>query len=259
MPDFLDILAKDAKATIDQGYYVHPPRTATVPGSLKNALTHSKAVPVITEIKGASPSAGAIRKDFAPEKIAEDMARGGAAGISVLTEPKHFDGALGYLARVRQAVKLPILMKDIILSETQLEAGARFGANAALLIQALFDRGYSERSVDEMVAEAHSRNLEVLLETRSADEFQRALKSGADMVGINNRDLRTLQVDLKATKRILENNTHEGKTIVSESGIATADDVRFLRACGANAFLVGSAIMRAHDVEAKVRELVHAF
>ena len=252
------MLARDARATVDEGYYVHTAPIEPVSASLKNAITQSKTVPVITEIKGASPSAGTIKKGFAPEKIAEAMAKGGAVGISVLTEPKHFDGALSYLARVREAVSLPILMKDIVISSVQLEAASRIGANAVLLIEALFDREYCDSSVDEMIAEAHSRNLEVLLETHSDDEFRRALSSDADMVGINNRDLGTLKVDLSVTKKILEENSAVGKIVVSESGIATADDVRFLHACGAKAFLVGSAIMLANDVEAKVRELVHA-
>jgi indole-3-glycerol phosphate synthase len=149
-------------------------------------------------------------------------------------------------------------MKDIIISPVQLEAAATVGADAVLLIKALFDRGYCKPGVDEMVVEAHSRGLEVLLEAHSEDEFHRALGSDADMVGINNRDLGTLKVDLNVTKKILEKNPGEGKIVVSESGITKADNVRFLRACGADAFLVGSAIMRADDVEAKVREFVHA-
>jgi len=258
MPDFLDVLAQDAKATVEEGYYVHPKPAMTCHASLKQAITQSKTVPIITEVKGASPSAGTIKKAFAPERIAEAMARGGAIGISVLTEPKHFDGSLSNLAEVRQAVRLPILMKDIVLSTAQLEAAAQVGANVVLLIQALFDRGYCQCGVDEMVAEAHARNLEVLLETHSQDEFRRALSSNADLVGINNRNLGTLKVDLNVTKKILEQNAAGGKIVVSESGITSAADVCFLRGCGADAFLVGSAVMRAGDVEAKVRELVHA-
>lgn len=258
MTDFLDVLARDAKETINTGYYedVNPKRS--LPVSLKTAIIQCKNVPIITEVKAASPSKGTIRKNIAPEKIAAAMAKGGATGISVLTEPKHFNGALGYLGKVRESVDLPILMKDIIISAVQLDAASKIGANAALLIQALFDRGYSEYTIDAMIEEAHLRNLEVLLETHSENEFRRAVKSAADLVGINNRDLGTLKVDLNVTKRILAGNASEGKIVVSESGVNSALDVRFLRDCGAKAFLIGSAIMLADNVEVKVKEFVHA-
>ena len=146
-------------------------------------------------------------------------------------------------------MKLPILMKDIILSSVQLEAASKAGANIVLLIKALFDRGYCECSIHEMIANAHSKDLEVLLEAHDAGEFRSAVKTHADLVGINNRDLATLKVDLGVTKRILERNDTEGKIIVSESGINTPADLRFLRDCGAHAFLIGSAVMLADNVE----------
>jgi len=259
MPDFLDTLARDAKETVSKGYYEHEVFSPQVShASLKAAIERSSLVPIITEIKAASPSAGTIRKSIAPEKIALAMAKGGATGISVLTEPKHFNGSLEYLIKVRKAVNLPILMKDFIISPRQLAAASQMGANAVLLIQALFDRGYCERRLDEIIAEAHSRHLEVLLEAHNVDEFHRAVNSDADLVGINNRNLGTLKVDLNVTKAILEKNPANGKVLVSESGIHTPDDVRFLHKCGAKAFLIGSAIMEANDVEAKVREFAHA-
>jgi indole-3-glycerol phosphate synthase len=109
-----------------------------------------------------------------------------------------------------------------------------------------------------MIAEAHSNNLEVLLETRNEDEFRSAVDTDADLVGINNRNLGTLKVDLDVTRQILENNGAKGKIIVSESGISTPADIRFLRACGARAFLIGSAVMRVDNVEETVKEFVHA-
>ena len=256
MPDFLDVLARDAKETINKGYYEIVTQTAASQVSLKTAIVESKTVPVITEIKAASPSKGTIRKNLKADKIAEAMEKGGAVGISVLTEPKHFHGSLKYLTQVRETVKLPILMKDIIVSSVQLEAASRAGANAALLIQALFDRGYGECGIQDMIAKAHSKNLEVLLETHTASEFRFAVSTDADIVGINNRDLRTLKVDLTVTKKILEENKAEGKIIVSESGINSPADLRFLRECGANAFLIGSAVMSADNIEGKVKEFV---
>jgi indole-3-glycerol phosphate synthase len=256
MADFLDVLARDAKETIRKGYYDVSTQTAIAHISLKKAIMVSETASVITEIKAASPSAGTIRKNLEAAKLAKAMEKGGAIGISVLTEPKHFKGSLNSLAKAQKAVKLPILMKDIILSPTQLETASKVGANAVLLIQALFDRGHCECGVKEMVTEAHSKNLEVLLETHNEDEFRFAVDSDANLVGINNRDLGTLKVDLDVTKRILKNNDAKRKIVVSESGINTPADLRFLRECGAHAFLIGSAVMLAGNVEKKVKELV---
>jgi len=127
-----------------------------------------------------------------------------------------------------------------------------------LLIKSLFDRGYCECNLSDMIATAHSKGLEVLLESHTAEEFRSAVRTHADLVGINNRDLATLKVDLGVTKRILEGNNVEGKVVVSESGINAPADLRFLRGCGAHAFLIGSAVMLADNVEAKVKEFVSA-
>lgn len=258
MPDFLDVLARDAKATIETGYYEHPSKAVAFPVSFRNTISQSQRVPIIAEIKSASPSRGIINRDFSPGKVALAMAKGGAAGISVLTEPKHFNGSLSNLTKARGATKLPILMKDIILSLVQLDAAVRIGANAVLLIQALYDRNDGELEVDEMLREAHLRGLEVLLEVHDEDEFHRALASGADLVGINNRNLKTLEVDLNVTKRILESKRMIDKIVVSESGINTTTDIRFLSDCGAKAFLIGSAVMSNDNVESKVREFTMA-
>jgi indole-3-glycerol phosphate synthase len=257
MRDFLDELAESAKETLHQAYYelAVPAPKRHVSVSLKQAILKSGNVAVITEIKGASPSKGVIRSKIQPAKLATAMAKGGAAGISVLTEPKHFSGSLEYLACVRNTVQSPILMKDFVLSPVQLDAAARVGANAVLLIQALFDRGYCDCGVYEMTVAAHKRGLEVLLETRNEEEFQRAVQGEADLVGINNRDLGTLRVDLNVTRRILSKCDANGKVVVSESGVNSSEDIRFLQAAGAKAFLVGSVVMLSADVEAKVREL----
>jgi indole-3-glycerol phosphate synthase len=258
MADFLDTLAQSAKATIDSGYYEPLTEATTSHISLKKAILEAKNAPVITEIKATSPSAGTIRENVEPRSIAESMEKGGAVGLSVLTEPKHFSGSLRSLVEARRTVKLPILMKDIILSTAQLEAASKLGANVVLLIVALFDRGYCECNLSDMIATAHSKGLEVLLETHTAEEFRVAVTTQADLVGINNRDLATLKVDLGVTQRILEQNGAEGKIVVSESGVSTPADLRFLRECGAHAFLVGSTVMLAGNVEEKVKELVSA-
>jgi indole-3-glycerol phosphate synthase len=258
MADFLDTLAESAKATIDSGYYKGLPEATTSRASLKTAILEAEHAPIITEIKAASPSSGTIRDNVEPRSIAESMEKGGAVGISVLTEPKHFNGSLHSLFEARRTVKVPILMKDIILSHVQLEAASKSGANVVLLIGALFDRGYCESTLSNMIETAHSKGLEVLLETHTSGEFRSAVATQADLVGINNRNLATLKVDLNVTKTILEQNSAEGKIIVSESGVSTPADLRFLRLHGAQAFLVGSAVMLADNVEGKVKEFVSA-
>ena len=149
-------------------------------------------------------------------------------------------------------------MKDIILSPIQIYAASKLGANAVLLIQALFDRGYCEKSLNEMIVGAHVLGLEVLLETHTETEFNHAVKTDADLIGINNRNLATLKIDLNVTKEILTKNNPNGKIVVSESGINTPADICFLRECGAHAFLIGSAIMLTDNIEEKVKEFVEA-
>jgi indole-3-glycerol phosphate synthase len=151
-------------------------------------------------------------------------------------------------------------MKDIVICPEQIDAAAKLGANVILLIQAIFDRGYCNENLNEMIAEAHAKNLEVLLETHNLDEFMRAIETNSDLIGINNRNLGTLEIDLNVTKSILSKSAYKSdyKVIVSESGINNPTDLHSLRDCGAQAFLVGSAIMQADDIEAKVREFVNA-
>jgi indole-3-glycerol phosphate synthase len=258
MSDFLDTLAMDATTTIDSGYYKNFVSAKQQKISLKKAILNCKTNAVITEIKTASPTLGTIKDNINPKATAKAMEKGGAAGISVLTEPKHFNGSLNALSQAREAVQLPILMKDIIIVADQIEVAAQIGANAVLLIEGLFERGCCEMSMEKTVAFAHSRGLEVLLETHTENEFKRALETEADLVGINNRNLATLKIDLNTTRQILEKHKNTGKVVVSESGIKTPADIRLLRESGANAFLVGSSVMLADDVEGKVREFVDA-
>jgi indole-3-glycerol phosphate synthase len=247
---------------VASGYYT-PPKKATIKqASLENALCLAVAggkVAVISEVKAASPSKGTIRENFDAAEVAKAMVAGGAAGISVLTEPKHFHGSLENLRRIRAAVGVPLLMKDIVVNPLQLSCASRMGANAVLLIQAVFDRGYCPQSLEAMIADAHARGLEVLLETHTEDEFRRAQKTGADLIGINNRNLATLKIDLQVTQQILQKNPPNGKLIVSESGINTPADLHRLQKTGADAFLIGSSIMEAGDVESKVKDFVNGY
>ena len=257
MTDFMDTLAMDAVKTVDSRYYQNVRAINQPKISLKTAIQRCKANAVITEIKSASPSLGIMRSSINPAEIALAMQRGGAVGISVLTEPTHFNGSLETLTQARKVVQLPILMKDIVIVADQIEAGAKLGANAVLLIQALFDKGCCEMNVDKMIAYAHSQGLEVLLETHTEAEFKSALETDADLIGINNRNLSTLKIDLETTCKILQKHKNTGKVIISESGIKTPSDLKYLRSNGASAFLVGSSIMLTDDIESKVKELIN--
>jgi len=255
MTDFLDRLAQHAKRTVDEGYYETKISAEAPSITLKETITKCRCAPIIVEIKTSSPSTGVIKENVDVEKVALAMEKGGAIGLSILTEPKQFMGSLDAFIKVRRRTNLPLLMKDVIISPMQLEAASKIGANTVLLIEALFERGYCERDIYSMISYAHSKNLEVLLETHTEEEFSFALDTDADLVGVNNRDLRTLKVDLDVTKRILGKTASHGKIVVSESGINTPSDIRMLHSYGAHAFLVGSAIMREENVQKKVEEL----
>jgi indole-3-glycerol phosphate synthase len=150
-------------------------------------------------------------------------------------------------------------MKDILVDPLQVEAAAKLGADAVLLIYSVFKRGYPKDSLEVFIQLAHSYGLEVLLEVHTKEELLDAIRTEADLLGVNNRDLRTLRVDLGTTRRVLANVDLGDKVVVSESGIQGAEDVCRLRGYGAKAFLVGSAIMLAEDIEGKVRELAMAY
>lgn len=261
MPDFFDILCRSARTTVATGYYSNfargDQRTRTAPVlRLSESIASCVHFPLIAEIKVASPSAGALRTHADVGAIAEHMDAGGAVGISVVTEPSFFKGSPHLLRNVRRRVSVPLVMKDFVVCECQIEAAQEAGADVILLIQALFDRGYATRGAEEMIEFAHALGLQVLLEAHTASEFERSVASEADLIGINNRDLRTLHVDLMTTKEILENIPANGRIVVSESGVTTVEHAVFLRRCGATALLVGSALMRAEDVRQAVEGLV---
>lgn len=266
MGDFLDLLAITARENIKGGYYYK--NCADLLGklrekrSLRDAIFECERAAIIAEIKFSSPSARILRNGKDVETLSRDMVQAGAVGISVLTEPKYFSGSLKDLFRVRMSVDAPLLMKDIVLSKCQIDAAYKIGVNAILLIVALFERGYCDMNLHEMIEYAHNKGLEVLLETHNVDEFRIALSTEADMIGINNRDLRTLNVDIKTTRKVLERFRRDeigDRPIVSESGIKSPNEIRFLRKFGVDAFLVGSAIMTAKDVRDFVSKLVNAY
>lgn len=259
MHDFLDLLALDAIKTIESGYYEETSgKTHNKPRSLEQSLREAKGNPVIAELKSASPSKGVIKKNIDPINLAETLMSNGAAALSVLTEPIHFKGSLNYLGKICESHNYPILMKDFILSKVQVKAAKKTGASAVLLISTLYSRGYGETDLEDMINTIHEEGLEVLLETHTIEEFVAGSSTKADLIGINNRNLITLETDLMVTQKILKEAGEREKLVVSESGINSARDIRYLRECGANAFLIGSSIMASPDPASKVKELVNA-
>jgi indole-3-glycerol phosphate synthase len=205
---------------------------------------------VIAEIKKASPSRGLLAAEFDPERQAQSYELGGAAAISVLTDEPFFQGKLADLEAARAATRLPALRKDFIIDSVQIVEAAAHGADAILLIAAVLSREEMRRF--RLLAAEYG--MAALVEVHDEWELDSALESGADIVGVNNRDLRTFQVDLGLSER-LGRKIPEGVLRVAESGIDSADAVQRLMACGFHAFLVGEHLMRSGDPAASLRAL----
>ncbi len=253
---FVYTLAESARKTISEGYY--QVGEAKLPRrSLRAAIRPGPRIPIITEVKFRSPAEGPLRATENVLGIASSYERGGAAGISVLTEPKHFEGRIGYLSSVKTAVSLPVLMKDIIVAPIQIDAASRIGADAVLLMTSIFRAKLADLPLEAMIGLAHSKGLEVLLEAHTEEEYLVALASSADVVGINNRDLQTLEVSLDTSRRLLLKGK-ASKTVISESGLSKRSELTELRSLGADGFLVGSSLMRSKNIEETVRELAGA-
>jgi indole-3-glycerol phosphate synthase len=230
-------------------------RAKAKPLRLRAALTGGSSGPgIIAEFKRTSPSAGVIRSDVGPAEIARAYERGGASAISVVTDEEYFGGSLGDLVTTRVATSLPILRKDFVVDSTQIFAAAIAGADAILLIVAALDdnslRRLRETAEDEL-------GLDALVETHSAEELQRATKAGAKLIGVNNRDLRTLRVSLGTSERLIADAPRDA-TMISESGLTGGTELRRLAALGYRGFLIGEMLMRAADPAAKLRELIRA-
>jgi indole-3-glycerol phosphate synthase len=207
---------------------------------------------LIAEIKKASPSVGVIATDFDPPAIARRYEQGGADCISILTDAPFFQGRLDYVQAVRDACALPLLRKDFILHEAQIYESICAGADAILLIAAALETG----ELDRLLRLARDFQLDVLVEVHSLAEMERVVDSGADLIGINNRNLSSFVVDLGTTEALADEVSEE-ITLVSESGLRTAEDSRRVHAAGADAILVGETLMRCSpdDLAAKIAEL----
>jgi indole-3-glycerol phosphate synthase len=181
------------------------------------------------------------------------MVDGGAVGLSILTQPYLFNGSPDYFTKIRKQVEVPLLMKDIIVDKIQIDAAKKLGADVILLIQAIFNKKFA-KDIDEFISYAHKKKLLVLLESHTKKEFLASSMTKADMLGINNRNLDTLEIDLHTTQTILKERD-EKRIIVSESGVEAPKDIQFLYKCGADAILVGSSIMKSKDIKGLVKEL----
>jgi indole-3-glycerol phosphate synthase len=224
------------------------------PGLFRAALERTDRVNVIAECKRRSPSRGVLRAEYDPVGIAAAYSAAGAAAISVLTEPTFFDGALEHLAAVRQTVDTPLLRKDFIVSEYQLLEARANGADAVLLIVAALTPG----DLGVLARRAESLGLDTLVEVHADDELKVALDSGARVIGVNNRNLRTLTVDVGASDRLVE-QMPAGVTAVSESGLKSADDLTRLARLGYHAFLLGERFMTDPNPGGALRALLDAF
>jgi indole-3-glycerol phosphate synthase len=215
------------------------------------ALRDGTSIRLIAEIKRASPSQGLIRPDFDPVAIATDYEQAGAACLSVLTDVKHFQGSLDYLRQVRLQSRIPVLRKDFILDEYQLVEARAAGADAVLLIAECLD--------DCQLRKLHNETLELgmtpLIELYEPENLPRVLEAGATLIGINNRNLRTFEVDLEHTLR-LRPAVPSDCLLVAESGVHTRADVLRLEHAGVDAMLVGESLMRQRDIQAAVRALL---
>jgi indole-3-glycerol phosphate synthase len=219
------------------------------PRPFREALTRP-GISLIAEHKRRSPSAGAIREDASVEEVVRAYELGGAAALSVLTEPSHFGGSLDDLRAARAATHLPVLRKDFIVDPYQLVESAAVGADAVLLIVAALE----PEDLLELHREAFALDLDVLVEVHDEEELQAALDVEAEVIGINNRDLGDFTVDIERTYELLS-DVPAGKAVVSESGFSTREQLDELDRVGVDAVLIGETLMRAPDIEAACREL----
>lgn len=206
---------------------------------------------IIGEIKKASPSAGILAESFDPVVLARNYERDVAAAISVLTDAKFFQGSLEHLVDVRAAVSLPVLRKDFVLDEIQVVESAAAGADAILLIVAALD----QTQLINLVRAAAKYQLDALLEVHTLEELERALEAEVEIIGINNRDLATFEVDLSVTEKLSEEVPND-IVLVSESGIKTPDDIARVKGCGVDAVLIGEALMRGQLSIEKARRVI---
>jgi indole-3-glycerol phosphate synthase len=219
------------------------------PLDFKDAIS-GNGMKLIAEVKKASPSKGLLCSDFKPAEMARIYEQSGAAAISVLTEIKYFQGSIEYLASIRESVRLPLLRKDFIFDEYQIYESAVYGADALLLIAAILN----QKQLAQLLGLSHSLGMACLVEVHDGAEVEKALQSGAEIIGINNRDLRTFKTDIETTHK-LRALVPQGKIAVSESGISSREDMKKLKTWGVNAALAGEALVTSKNIAATIKEL----
>lgn len=218
---------------------------------LGKSLRNCKHVPLITEVKFSSPSKGTIMdsNSVSLETIATEMENAHSSGISILTQPFLFNGSIDHILRIRKKITIPILMKDIIVSEIQINTAKKIGADCILLIKTIFDKDMAEGSLEKLGEYAKKLGLQVIVETHFKEEFEDTIKLNEkgnrlfDIIGINNRNLDTLKIDLDTTKQILQSCSKGNNLVLSESGIYSKEDIVYLKKFGADAFLIGTSLM----------------
>jgi indole-3-glycerol phosphate synthase len=263
--NYLNNLAENSYKAIDEGVYGNTKYdySGHEPINLKKLILSCPHAPLITEIKFASPSKGKIvcstNINTTPIDIASNMVTSGAIGLSIVTQPYLFDGSPEYLGMIRKTVAVPLLMKDIIVSDVQIDSAKRMGADCILLIKSIFDNNLTEGSIEKFADYANKKGLQVIFEVHKDYEFREILKSLAgtrqNLIGINNRDLKDLNVDIATTTKLLEKIDKKRDIIISESGISKAEEIQELKKAGADAFLIGTSIMKSSDIATKVSEL----
>lgn len=241
----------EAKRAKSQDALIRETKNICVKSAFKKNISRLHHVNLIAEIKKASPSKGILRGDFNPSKIAITYQANGAQAISVLTDERFFEGRLEYIKKIKENVSLPILRKDFIIDEYQVYESVAAGADAILLIAELL----STNELAGLYNLAVSLGLDVLMETHNEEDVEKALSAGANIIGVNNRDLHTFRVDLGLTQKLIR-MIPQNKIKISESGIKTYEDVMFLKSLGVNAVLIGEAFMEADDIAAKMREIM---
>jgi indole-3-glycerol phosphate synthase len=221
-------------------------------GAFKQAISQKGQINLIAEVKKASPSAGLIREDFNAVKIAEIYVKNKAAAISVLTEDKYFLGEFAYLAAISENCPIPVLMKDFIVHEYQIYEGLSYGASAVLLIAAML----SDKQLNGLIQASHRLGLDCLVEVHDETEVKRAVLAGSQIIGVNNRNLQNLKVDLNNALSLIP-QIPKDIVIVAESGLKTNEDIRRVEEAGAHAVLIGEGFMRSPDIGAKIKEVMY--
>jgi indole-3-glycerol phosphate synthase len=247
---YFEIIERGFKQRAAAGY---PARDFAAAISHSMPGSNGQEIRIIAEVKKASPSKGVIREDFKPLAIAREYEAAGAAAVSVLTDEKYFQGSLEHLKLIKKDLILPVLRKDFIVDSYQIYESRDAGADAVLLIAAALP-ALGANGLQGLLNLTASLGMAALVEVHDEAELETALKSGARIIGINNRDLKTLQVDINTTIRLAP-LVPDDRIIVSESGIKSHDDIVRLKEAGVAAFLIGEALMMEKDPGKKLKEL----